>query len=131
MRHIKVVFQFGWVYLRRYWVRLALGVLLIDMSFAGRDVACAHEAPAAELAAAAHQGPSSHSSHPLPDPEPVPCDDSEAVCCEAVAPCTLSGIPAGGVVETGGAAHLAAAIFAVHTRPHSMPLEVATPPPRG
>jgi subfamily B ATP-binding cassette protein MsbA len=28
MRHIKMVFQFGWVYLRRYWVRLALGLVL-------------------------------------------------------------------------------------------------------
>jgi ATP-binding cassette, subfamily B, bacterial MsbA len=28
MRHIKMVFQFGWVYLRRYWVRLCLGILL-------------------------------------------------------------------------------------------------------
>lgn len=28
MRHIRMVFQFGWVYLRRYWVRLCLGILL-------------------------------------------------------------------------------------------------------
>src|SRR5688572_19184348 len=28
MRHFKMVFQFGWVYLRRYWVRLVLGLVL-------------------------------------------------------------------------------------------------------
>ena len=108
---------------------LLLGVLLVNLSFAGRDVACAHETAAAEVAGP--HGAGSHTAHPLPEPEPVPCDDSESACCEAIAPCTISGIPASDLVETDGAAHLTAAIFAVRARPHSLPLEVATPPPRG
>ncbi len=112
--------------------RFGLVLLLLNLTLVGQELACAHEAQAAELAASMDDGGSlSHHEAGVPsDPDGQPCDDSGAQCCDAIASCTVAGVPRqqltrafqpypAGLLIAGAESHLA-----------STPLEVATPPPR-
>ena len=111
--------------------RFGLVLLLLNLTLVGQELACAHEAQAAELpASTAHSGSPSHHQDPAPEPGEQPCDEDASQCCDAIASCTIVGIlgQAGGDCDP---AHPDAAVTAV-TEAHltNAPLEVAIPPPR-
>jgi hypothetical protein len=111
--------------------RVAVALLLLNLSLVGQELACAHEALALDRPpASAHTGSPSHHEPAPTEQEPVPCDESASQCCDAIASCTVSGVPARGANgPVRPDLHLA---LIATTDPHldSAPLEVATPPPR-
>lgn len=112
--------------------RFGLGLLLLNLTLVGQELVCAHEAQAVELPASTDHGSSrSHHEESVPsDSRDEPCDEPGAQCCDAIASCTVAGVPSqalgrvagphpGRALSTGAESHLA-----------STPVEVATPPPR-
>lgn len=111
--------------------RLGLGLLLLNLTLVGQELACAHEAEALELpASAGHAGSPAHHEDVPSDPNGQPCDESGARCCDAIASCAVAGVPD---QPLGRAAHVhpeRALVSGLQSHLASIPLEVATPPPR-
>src|SRR5687768_16241840 len=111
--------------------RLVVGALMLNVSFAGQALPCAHEtAEAEQVASGDHTGTASHDAHAPADEAPPPCDHAQVTCCEAVTSCAMSGIPAGGSCASARDGLRATEFAGASSRPHSLLLEVATPPPR-
>jgi hypothetical protein len=111
--------------------RFGLSLLLLNLTLVGPELACAHEAEALELSASVeHAGSQSHHEDAPSDPRDQPCDEPAAQCCDAIASCAVNGIPRQPLTR---AAHLLsepALISRSESDLASIPLEVATPPPR-
>lgn len=113
--------------------RFALGLLLLNLTLVGPEVACAHEAQAAETPASTdHHGgtPSYHEQHAPPGPQEDPCEEPGAQCCDAIASCAVAGVPRQ-ALSRAARPHLERGLIAgIESHLASTPVEVATPPPR-
>lgn len=111
--------------------RLGLGLLLLNLTLVGQELACAHEADARELPASMdHAGSLAHHDDRLPDSDDQPCDETAAQCCDAIASCSVAGIPRLTPTRAGHPQPERALITGAESHAASAPLEVATPPPR-
>lgn len=111
--------------------RFGLGLLLLNLTLVGQELACAHEAQALERpASAAHGGSPSHHQDPAPEPGEQPCDENASACCDAIASCAISGILGQPGGECGPLHPGAAVTVIAEAHRANAPLEVATPPPR-
>ena len=111
--------------------RFGLGLLLLNLTLVGQELACAHEAQATELPASAHHADTpSHPEDAPSDPHGQPCDESSAQCCDAIASCAVDGVPKQPIARAGHPRSDRALISGAQSHLASIPLEVATPPPR-
>lgn len=111
--------------------RFAIGLLLLNLTLVGQELACAHEAKALEPASSTDHGssPSHHEDVPS-DPDGRPCDEPGAQCCDAIASCAVDGISRQALTRAAHPHSERALIAGAESPLSSIPLEVATPPPR-
>jgi hypothetical protein len=111
--------------------RLALAMLLLNLTLVGQELACAHEAHALELPASMDHGSQSHHEGDVPSgPEDQPCDEPGGQCCEAIASCNVEGVPRQALSRADRPRAERALIAGAESHLASTPVEVATPPPR-
>lgn len=111
--------------------RFAVAALLLNLSLFGREVACEHEAqPAAATATSHDHGHPSDPPPPRPDDPSDQCDQFAAICCTAIASCSVSGVVETLTSEASQQFASQAVLRARNIEPSSAAPEVATPPPR-
>lgn len=110
--------------------RFGLGLLLLNLTLFGQELACAHDSEArAQPASADHGGPPHHQD-PAPEPAEEPCDETAAQCCDAIPSCSIAGLVGQPYSEYDTPLPTAAARTIAELHLVNAPLEVATPPPR-
>lgn len=110
--------------------RLAAAILLLNLSLTGSEVVCEHEESAAASLASHDHGLTADAA-PMPsDDENTQCDESEAMCCNAIASCSVSGVPERINPPLARMHFPESVVAAIAVLPDNAPLEVATPPPR-
>lgn len=113
--------------------RFALGLLLLNLTLVGQELACAHEAQATEIPASTdhHGGVPSHHEQDVPSsPQEEPCEEPGAQCCDAIASCSVAGVPRQALSRAARPHAERGLIAAAESHLASTPVEVATPPPR-
>lgn len=134
MLYARTHFSNGIIFLRSMnrFAHFVVGILLLNLSLTGADVVCAHEQPVAPASAATHEHGAA-SERPAPPPtntRNTPCEESGAMCCEAIASCNVSGVPERVGSDVARACFPETIVAAIDFRPDNAALEVATPPPR-
>lgn len=110
--------------------RALLALLLLNLSLVGQELACDHEPATDQEAAAMHGGDASHHAELPTEQRPAPCDDSASQCCDALASCSIAAF-AGRDANDDPRPHVHLALVAgADSHLGSVPLEVATPPPK-
>lgn len=112
--------------------RLVLGVLMLNLSLTGGDAECAHEEPVTQASAVAHDHgvTAERTVPPSGENRSMPCQETEAMCCEAIASCAVSGVPEGGSSVIARMFYPETVASSTLLRPDNAAPEVATPPPR-
>ena len=111
--------------------RLVLIALTLNLSVAGWAAPCAHAVVVAAAVPADGHDAASHSSHAPKDEQRVPCDDDVPACCTALTSCGMCSVPARIFAVNADGVPSTPAVPGTTLRPHTLLLEVATPPPRG
>lgn len=109
---------------------LAVAALMLSLSLTGREVACDHERQAVAASSALHEhGQPSDAAPSRPDDQNERCDDTGAMCCEAITSCVGFSVSEPSALESKQ--HFAEGVRAARNiTPSSTAAEVATPPPR-
>lgn len=112
--------------------RFALGLLLLNLTLVGQELACDHATQAMEIPASTSHDSQSHRQGGVPSvPEERPCEEPGGQCCEAIASCNVEGVPRQALSRADRPRAERALIAGAESHLASIPVEVATPPPRG